>query len=217
MNTPEPGEIHASHSQLTRSLFWLWLLAKQHFESLLISSVEIKSRVRALAALVHRDYKGKRPVLVCTLKGACPFFSLLVEELQELRQGFDLEFVRASSYRGTSSTGVVSMLLGELNLESLKNRSVLIVEDIVDTGQTLSSLVPVIKEKGQAERAEVITLVDKRLDSPKKYAAKWVGFSIPDAFIVGFGLDYNELYRDLKDIFVISKAGIDFDATLLHK
>jgi len=109
-------------------------------------------------------------------------------------------------------------ILGELQVESLKGRHVLVVEDIVDTGATLAALIPLIEEKGQPASAHVFTLVDKRLDNgSKQYSAKYVGFSIPDAFIIGFGLDYNELYRDLKDIFVISKAGIDFDASQLHK
>lgn len=156
-------------------------------------------------------------MLVCTLKGACPFFASLAEALQDLRQGFDLEFVRASSYEGTSSTGIVSML-GELKLESIQGRHVLVVEDIVDTGHTLASLMPLLEEKGQPSSAHVVSLTDKRLEhGSKHYAAKYVGFSIPDAFIVGFGLDFNELYRDVKDIFVISQKGIEFDARQLHK
>jgi len=109
-------------------------------------------------------------------------------------------------------------MLGELKAESIRGRHVLVIEDIVDTGHTLASLMPLLEEKGQPESAHVISLIDKRLDQgSKKYSARYVGFSIPDAFIIGFGLDYNELYRDLKDIFVISQKGIEFDAKQLHK
>ena len=184
---------------------------------MLITSAEIKLRVQNLAAQIHADYKGKRPVLVCTLKGACPFFAALAEALQDLRQGFDMEFVRVSSYEGTRSTGIVSTV-GELNLESIKNRHVLVVEDIVDTGQTLATLMPLLREQGKPSSAHVISLIDKRLEQGCKcYVAKYVGFSIPDAFIVGFGLDYNELYRDVKDIFVISLKGIEFDSSQLYE
>lgn len=179
-------------------------------------ATEIRERVKKMAELIHQDYKGSRPVLLCTLKGACPFYTHLTDALQNLCQGYDMEFVRASSYSGTSSMGAVE-IVGELKVESLKNRHVLVIEDIVDTGTTLSRLVPQLKEQGKTASIEVCTLLDKRLgDSQKKhFRTKYVGFSIPDKFIVGYGLDYNELYRDLKDIFVISKAGIDFDVSKL--
>jgi len=161
-----------------------------HFESLLISSEKIEDRAQALAKILAQDYQGKRPILLCTLKGACPFFIHLCGGLQKQRQGYDFEFVRASSYEGTDSTGSVS-LLGELKLESLRNRHVLIVEDIVDTGTTLSTLVPLLKEKGKSATIEVCTLLDKRLGatSEKKSTAKYCGFSIPNAFVIGYGYD----------------------------
>jgi len=198
-----------------------------HFESLMLSADEIQTRIRALAELLHEDYKGKRPVLLCTLKGACPFYTHLSDALQNLRQGYDMEFIRASSYDGTETTGNVQ-ILGELKVHSLKNRHVIVIEDIVDTGTTLATLVPMLQHpKGDDGTAvesmapasvQVCTLLDKRLDDPssKKFKAKYCGFSIPNHFIIGYGLDYNELYRDLKDIFVISKMGIDFDANQLH-
>lgn len=125
-----------------------------------------------------------------------------------------MEFVRVSSYDGTTSTGHVQ-LVGELRAETWHNRHVLVIEDILDTGTTLSSLVPLLKEKASPKSVEVCTLLDKRIDH-KKFCAKYCGFSIPNHFIIGYGLDYNELYRDLKDIYVISQAGIDFDASKLH-
>ena len=180
-----------------------------HFESLMVSASEIRARVLQLASLIHNDYRGSRPVLVCTLKGACPFFTHLTDALQDLRQGYDMEFVRVSSYDGASTTGNVQVV-GELKVESMKDRHIVVFEDIVDTGTTVSALMPLLREQGRAASVEVCTLLDKRLvESPKKFQAKYVGFSIPAKFIIGYGLDYNELYRDLKDIFVISQKGIE--------
>jgi hypoxanthine phosphoribosyltransferase len=189
-----------------------------HFDSLMLSSKVIQNRIKQLAALLNQDYKGNRPVLICTLKGACPFFQHLLDALQDLRQGYDVEFIRASSYNGRSSTGNVE-IMGELSMKDLEGRHVVVTEDIVDTGTTLSMIVPFLQKEGKPASIQVCTLLDKRLPEPddKNFEAKYVGFSIPNHFIIGYGLDYNELYRDLKDIFVISQRGIDFEAAKLHK
>lgn len=200
---------------------------QSHFSGLVLSHEKIRARIRELAALLHQHcqvHARARPLLVCTLKGACTFFVHLTEELQLLRQGFDVEFVRAKSYVGTESSGAVRLLLGQEDadglevLEHFKGRHVVLVEDILDTGTTLEKLVPVLHEKGQPASIQVVTLLDKRLKdgTEKKFKADFIGFSIPDVFIIGYGLDYNELYRDLRDIFVISQAGIEFDAKKLH-
>jgi hypoxanthine phosphoribosyltransferase len=159
-----------------------------HFKSLLIPADAIRQRVDVLAGLLAADYSGKRPVLVCTLKGACPFFVHLCDALQSRRVGYDLEFVRVSSYDGTDSTGTVA-ILGELKIDSLKDRHVIMVEDIVDTGTTLSTLLPLLQTRGGPASVQVCSLVDKRLADPshKKYTAKYVGFSVPNAFIIGYG------------------------------
>jgi len=156
-----------------------------HFDGLMLPSSRIRERVVELAALIREDCDGKgRPVLLCTLKGACPFFTHLCDALQELRQGYDMEFIRASSYVGTNSSGNVQML-GELNADAIRNRHVLVVEDIVDTGTTLASLVPMIRERASPASVEVCTLLDKRLDNgdAKKFRAKYCGFSIPDKYV----------------------------------
>jgi len=173
----------------------------------------MKTRIKELAAILREDYKGKRPVLLCTLKGACPFYVHLTDALQELRQGYEMEFVRASSYKGTCTTGTVR--LSALDPETLRGKHVLVIEDILDTGTTLSKLIPCLNEYSPAS-IKVCTLLEKRLDRPRKYSADYVGFSVPDRFVIGFGIDYNQLYRDLKDICVISKAGIEFDASKLQ-
>ena len=127
-----------------------------------------------------------------------------------------MEFLRASSYTGTSSTGNVKLLGGSLKSEDVENRHVILVEDIVDTGTTLANLLPQLESFGP-KSVQVCTLLEKRLDDGEPAAkAKYSGFSIPNKFIIGYGLDYNELYRDLKDIWVISQKGIGFDASTLH-
>ncbi|GAX13878.1 hypoxanthine phosphoribosyltransferase [Fistulifera solaris] len=186
-----------------------------HFDGVMITCAEIHERIQQLATLIHTDYKGIRPVLVCTLKGASPFYIHLSDALKEIRQGFDMEFVRASSYEGTATSGQVEFV-GELKMNSLQGRHILLIEDIVDTGTTLSALIPMLQQQGNPAGVEVCSLLDKRLEV-KKYEAKYVGFSIPNKFVIGYGLDYEELYRDLKDIFVISQLGISFDASTLHK
>jgi hypoxanthine phosphoribosyltransferase len=135
--------------------------------------------------------------------------------LQDLQQGYYTEFIRISSYEGTSSTGNVKVG-GGVDFANLTGKHVIIVEDIIDTGTTLSHLVPTLKDKAEPASVQVCTLLSKRLDEPAKYDAKYVGFSIPNHFIVGYGLDYNELYRDVRDIYVISKKGIEFDVSTLN-
>jgi len=185
-----------------------------HFDSLMISKEEITKAVRSLASQINDDYRSCRPVMVCVLKGANPFYQHLLDELQDYRQGFNMEFIRVSSYEGTSSTGVVKVGDG-IDLDNLKGRHVILVEDIVDTGTTLSHLIPFLKKEANPVSLEVCSLLSKRIDEPQKCKAKYVGFSIPNHFIVGYGLDYNELYRDTKDIWVISQKGIDFDPSCL--
>jgi len=186
-----------------------------HFDRLLIPKEEISSVVHSLAEKIHEDYQGRRPVMMCVLKGSGPFYQHLLDELQELRQGYYTEFIRTSSYEGTASTGKVK-LAGGVDFKNLNGRDVVLVEDIVDTGTTVSHLIPVLEAEGKPASVTVCTLLSKRLDQPPKYRAKYVGFSIPNHFIVGYGLDYNELYRDVRDIWVISQAGIDFDSTTLN-
>jgi hypoxanthine phosphoribosyltransferase len=166
----------------------------------MISSGEIKEVVQQLAQHIADDCccpqpNGStttiRPLMICLLKGACQFYCHLLDEMKLLKMGYDTEFVRASSYQGMSTTGSVKMM-GELNIDALQGRKVYLVEDIVDTGTTLSTLLPMIQDLGKPTSAEVVSLLDKRLDdsTQKKFQAKFVGFSIPNHFIVGYGYVY---------------------------
>jgi len=182
----------------------------------MIGHEEIQDRVRTLAKLIHNDYEGIRPVMICTLKGACPFYQHLLDALQDLKHGYSVEFLRASSYAGISTTGNVQVVGAELAKDDIENRHVILVEDIVDTGATVANLIPKLQELNP-KSVQICTLLEKRLQEGKRPAAKakYSGFSIPNKFIIGYGLDYNELYRDLKDIWVITQKGIDFDAKTL--
>ena len=144
------------------------------------------------------------------------FFHHLLAELQKLEQGFCYEFLRAKSYEGNTTTGTVR--LSGLDFTLLEGRPVVIVEDIVDTGVTLSKVVPKIMEESRPKSVEVCTLLEKRIDRERQRAelcgkpaivAKYCGFSIPNKFVIGFGLDYDEMYRDLEDIWIISQEGIE--------
>lgn len=185
-----------------------------HFESLMISNGEIKDTIKSLANQIKEDYHGCRPVMVSVLKGASPFYQHLLDALQDCQQGYYTEFLRVSSYEGTKSTGSVK-IGGGIDIESLRNKHVVLVEDIVDTGTTLAHVIPELKEMANPASIEVCSLLSKRIEKPQKCSAKYIGFSIPDHFVIGYGLDFNELYRDTKDIWVISQFGIDFDPSSL--
>jgi len=203
---------------------------KNHFSSVLIPYSQIQSRTNDIASIIHSDYPMTEPlVLICILKGACPFFNCLSTALSELHHPFTLEFTRISSYVGTQSSGSVNVNHHTLDLKNLKDRHVLIVEDIVETGNTLSKFLPMIQECCP-KSLQVCTFLTKRLPQGQQqeqpnngsscckiniekdlmFDVKYVGFSIGDEFVVGFGLDYNEMYRDLKDLWILGKKGIEF-------
>jgi len=122
-----------------------------------------------------------------------------------------MEFTRLSSYVGCQSIGDVQVVTNQvLDMDHLRGRHVLVVEDIVDTGKSMSKFIPIVQEYG-TKSCEICTLLTKRLSGNGcSIAPKYVGFSVPDEFVVGYGLDYNEMYRDLEDIWIMSKIGIDF-------
>lgn len=128
-----------------------------------------------------------------------------------------MEFLRASSYAGIATTGNVQVVGNELEKKDVENRHIVLVEDIVDTGTTVANLMPKLESLGP-KSVHVCTLLEKRLGEGEvpSAKAKYSGFSIPNKFIIGYGLDYNELYRDLKDIWVITPVGVDFDASTLN-
>lgn len=157
----------------------------------LIHQREIKKRVRVLAKLISKNYKGQEVIFVGVLKGSVPFLADLIKEV-DLKCKID--FVSVSSYQGQESSGVVKL---QLDLrESIENKHVIIVEDIVDTGLTLNYLLNSFKTRNP-KSLEVCTLLDKPSCRKIPVQAKYTGFSIPNKFVVGYGLDLDEYYRNL--------------------
>jgi hypoxanthine phosphoribosyltransferase len=190
---------------------------KSHLKSLLIPYSEISKRTQDLALEIHESFPCDEPlVLLCILKGSSPFCHLLMKELSLLRHPFIIEFLKANSYEGTSSSGTVQVSKDKLP-STITGRNVIVVEDIVDTGKTLSVLLPIL-DSAKPKSVQVCTMLVKRISGPTAtelncFTSKlFTGFSIPDAFVIGFGLDYNQLYRDLLDIWIISQGGITYGA-----
>lgn len=171
-------------------------------ERVLLDEGALRSRVLELGEQISRDYEGRKPVLVGILKGSVVFLSDL---LRSLRLDCSVDFMSASSYSGDSSTGVVRLLL-DLR-ESVQDRDVLLVEDIVDTGLTLSYLQQNLRTRGP-RTLETCALLDKPECRKVRVQPKYVGFKIPNEFVVGYGLDYDERYRNLPYIGVIRDEAV---------
>lgn len=165
------------------------------------SESEILSAVRQVAHQINEDYIGKRPLLIPILNGSFMFASDLIKELM-----LDCEicFVKATSYEGTNSTGKVTTLIGLS--ENIEGRHIIILEDIVDTGHTLAKILPLFREAKPAS-IKIASLLLKPLALQTDIKVDYVGMEIPNEFIVGYGLDYDGLGRNLRDIYqVIEEA-----------
>lgn len=165
----------------------------------LIRRMAIQKRVREVAHQITKDFKGERVHLIGVLKGACIFLSDLVREIS-LETSID--FIAVSSYgKGKESSGQVRVLK-DLD-SSIEGLNVVLVEDILDTGLTLSYLIRVLQQR-KPKALRVAALLDK--PSRRLIAVKgdYIGFTIPNEFVVGYGLDYSERYRNLKDVCILS-------------
>lgn len=161
----------------------------------LISQEQLQAKTRELAAAVDRDYHGKDLVLICNLKGA---FIFLADFCRELTIEHEIDFIATSSYRGmTSSSGIVR-IVKDLKT-NIHNRDVLIVEDIIDSGLTLDYVIKYLNLHHPAS-VKVVTLLDKKETRMIQIDADYVGFDIPDKFVLGYGLDFAEKYRNLNYI-----------------
>ena len=164
----------------------------------LISEKEIDRRVREIAAQISHDYDGKEVKLICILKGSV-FYTC--ELAKRITVPVTLDFMNVSSYgSGTSSSGDI-IIRKDLD-EDIKGLDVIIVEDIIDSGNTLSRLVPMLKERKPAS-LRITTLLDKPSRREAEVKVDYVGFEIEDKFVVGYGLDYDQSYRDLPFIGVV--------------
>lgn len=162
-----------------------------------IKAEEIQQRVSELAGKISAEYQGKVPLLLCVLNGAFPFASDL---FMNLTIDAEITFVRLKSYEGTSSSGRIKELVG-LG-EEIAGRDVIVIEDIIDTGKTMSKLMQDLKAKSPASLS-IATLLHKPDVCTSEIRPDYVGFCIPPAFIIGYGLDIDGLARNLKDIWVI--------------
>jgi hypoxanthine phosphoribosyltransferase len=167
--------------------------------SLLLSREAIAARVRELAIQISRDYVGKDLLLVGVLKGA---FVFLADLMRALEMPVQVEFLRLASYgKGAASTGQVRMLL-DLAV-SIAGRHVLIVEDILDTGLTLGMLLEQLRVR-QPASLRLCVLLNKRMRRAYEIIPDYTGFDVPDRFVVGYGIDYAELYRHLPSIYTLT-------------
>ena len=158
----------------------------------LISKEELEKRVKELAKKIEKDYDGQDLTLICILKGSI-FFT--VDLAKNINKPIYIDFIQVSSYgKKTISTEEIDLKL-ELN-ESIEGKNILIVEDIIDTGRTLKYLMKYLKEKNP-KSIKICTLLDKPERRICDIKVDYVGMQIPDKFVVGYGLDYNELYRNL--------------------
>ncbi|MCI8433602.1 MAG: hypoxanthine phosphoribosyltransferase [Lachnospiraceae bacterium] len=164
----------------------------------LLSEEEVDKRIQEIGEEISRDYAGRKVHLVCVLKGGSFF---MCELAKRITIPVSLDFMSVSSYGGdTKSSGVVK-IVKDLD-ESLKDKDVIVVEDIVDSGRTLSYLLEMLRDRGPAS-LRLCTLLDKPDRRVVDVDVHYTGFQIPDEFVVGYGLDYDQMYRNLPYIGVV--------------
>jgi hypoxanthine phosphoribosyltransferase len=164
----------------------------------LFSAEQIQTRIGDLGAEIARDYAGRNPLLIGVLKGACIFLSDLLRAV-DLRLG--VEFMAISSYGVSTRTSGEVRIVKDLGVP-VEGRDILVVEDIVDTGLTLSYLLDNLRARG-ARSVKLAALLDKHDRRQRQVEINYLGFSIPDAFVVGYGLDFAERYRNLPYIAIL--------------
>jgi len=160
-----------------------------------LSAETIAKRIEELAAKINEDYADKNPIFIGILNGSFMFASDLYKQISV---SSTISFIKLVSYKGTTSTGTVITSIGLE--EDLTGRNVILIEDIVDTGKTLSEFLPTI-QKQQPNSIKICTLLQKPEALLHPLEADYVGFQIPNKFVVGFGLDYDGYGRNLKEIY----------------
>lgn len=158
----------------------------------LISKDRLKKRVKELAREISKDYEGKNPIIVAILKGS---FVFLADLVREIKIPHEIDFISVASYGSRKKASGVVRLLKDLNT-NIEGKDVIIVEDIIDSGLTLNYIRNNLLTRNP-KSLEVATLLNKKKIRKIKIPLRYVGFSIPDNFVVGYGLDYDERYRNL--------------------
>ena len=180
-------------------------MLKSIIKKILVTEEEIEAIVSRLAEEINRDYADKNLVLVCVLKGSILFTSDLSKKLNLVSE---MEFMRVTTYGNqTESSGEMKMLL-DFDRDDFTECDFLIVEDIIDSGNTLSRLVEIFKSRG-AKSVKTCTLLDKPARRKVEFEPDYVGKVIPDEFVFGYGLDLFEKYRDLPYVAVVSEKYLD--------
>ncbi len=165
----------------------------------LLTREEVEKRIKELAKEIEKDYCGKDLLVIGLLKGSIMFMSDLIKEMD---LPVMIDFMSVSSYLGTTSTGVINVLK-DTDI-SVKDKDVLIVEDIIDTGLTLSHVKKLLEDRG-AKSLKICTLLDKPSRRTVEMKGDYVGFEIPDEFVVGYGLDYDQHHRNLPYVGIVVK------------
>jgi hypoxanthine phosphoribosyltransferase len=164
----------------------------------LFSEQQIRDRIKEIGAEITRDYAGRNPLLIGVLKGACFFLSDL---LRAIDTRLSIEFMAISSYGSSTRTSGEVRIMKDLDV-AVEGRDIIVVEDIVDTGLTLSYLLANLKSRGAAS-VKLVALLDKYERRERPVEIDYLGFKIPDHFVVGYGLDFAERYRNLPFIAVL--------------
>ena len=174
--------------------------AKEDIKYVMFSREQIAERVRQIGQALSEKFQGERPLMICVLRGAAFFFTDLCREMDCL---MDMDFISASSYfSGTKSSGVVR-LVKDSSID-MQNRHVVLVEDIIDSGLTLEYLVKLFATR-EPKSITTVAMLDKEVNKPERFCVDYYGFKIPDEFVVGYGLDYADYYRNLPYIGVIKE------------
>jgi hypoxanthine phosphoribosyltransferase len=170
-------------------------------KKILVGEEEINQKCIELGKQITEDYRNysEPPLLVALLKGSVPFLSALIKNID---LDIEIDFMDVSSYEGTESHGDIR-ILKDLD-QSVKGTSILLVEDIIDTGKTIVVVKELLKNKG-AKEVKVVSLLDKPSRRDVEVTAEYIGFTIPNEFVIGFGLDYNEKYRNLPYVGVLKE------------
>ncbi len=168
-------------------------------KEILFTHDQIVKRCEDIGTQISEEYKGKNVILVGLLKGSIPFFAELA---QHISLDVEFDFMAVSSYEGTESTG--NVLVKKDISNDITGKDIIIVEDILDTGKTLHTVRAMLMEKGAAS-VEIATLLNKQERRLYPIQAKYVGFEIPNAFVIGYGMDYNENYRNLPYVGVLKE------------
>jgi len=174
-------------------------MKQDYVQSVLITHEEIVAYCRQLAADIEAQYEGKPLTLVCILKGSVPFLAELSQHFT--RTDIIFEYMRVSTYNGETTERTNEANITNRTFDSLVGQHVIIIEDIIDTGITIAAVYENLRTYG-AESIKVAALLDKQERRIVEWQPDFVGFVIPNQFVIGFGLDYNEQYRNLKDIVI---------------